>query len=80
MFDTHNGELTDDLLQGATLTLADGRKLKPARSREFSAGSPDREGTTMTNPGADAVAEPLSITSITDEATRRRSPRRTGAR
>ena len=44
VFDTHNAELNDDLLQTATLTTADGRKIKPARWTGAVAGGHHREG------------------------------------
>ena len=44
VFDTHNAELNDDLLQTATLTTADGRKIKPVRWSGAAAGGHHREG------------------------------------
>ena len=44
VFDTHNAELNDDLLQTATLTTADGRKIKPLRWTGAAAGGHHREG------------------------------------
>ena len=44
VFDTHNAELNEDLLQTATLTTADGRKIKPVRWTGAAAGGHHREG------------------------------------
>ncbi len=61
VFDTHSGELTDDLMQGATLTLADGRKLKPARWTGAGPGGHHREGVLAFDNGAARGAIELSI-------------------
>lgn len=44
VFDTHSAELTDDLMQSATLTTSDGRKLKPIRWAGPIPGGHHREG------------------------------------
>ena len=58
VFDTHNAELNDDLLQTATLTTADGRKIKPVRWTGAAAGGHHREGVLsfdVAEPGGGAV-------------------------
>ena len=63
VFDTHSTELTDDLMQSASLTLPDGRKLKPARWTGAGPGGHHREGVLSfdgLDPGPGAVE--LSIT------------------
>lgn len=62
VFDTHSSELTDDVVKGATLTLADGRKLKPVRWTGPGPGGHHREGLLSFDVGdAPAGAVELSI-------------------
>jgi hypothetical protein len=61
VFDTHSGELSDDLQRGATLTLADGRKLKATRWTGPDPGGHHREGVLAFDSGPASGAVELSI-------------------